>query len=147
MVEVLDSVLASPSTSTPPPLIPVSPDNSALDFGGDSDPPEFDLDHPVSEANPLTSESDPMTVGVIYEPETEDMTSDLTADFRRRIHKRLHEPIDVVAPATKKSRPEEVHDPPIEEVPHTLAPHPNTVGSSSVPCQEGGTVGSEPGPS
>lgn len=147
MVEVLDSVLTSSSISTPPSLIPVSPDNSALDFGGDSDPPEFDLDHSMSGANPPTFESDPMTVGVIYEPETEDMTSDLTAGFRRRIRKRLHEPIDVVAPTAKKSRPEEVHDPPIKEVPHTLAPHPDIIGSSSIPCQGGGTVSLEPGPS
>lgn len=94
VVEVPDSIPAQPSASAPTPFIHMSPDNSAPDLGGESIFPEFDLGPPRSEANPSTSESDPVTVGAINEPEVEDMTSDLTTGFRRRMHKRLHEPIN-----------------------------------------------------
>lgn len=135
MLEVPDSVPASPSIAVPPLLIPVSPDNLASDLRGESDPLEFDLDPPRSETNPLVSESKPLSIGVIYElePEAEkEMAADLTANFRARMHKQLHEPIDVVAPSTKKPR-QEAHDQPIKEMPSTPAPHPDTVGCSSVP--------------
>lgn len=111
----------------------MSLDNSALDLEGDPDYLEFDLDPPRSEANPPTSESDLVTVGVIFELEAKEMASDLTTDFKRRMCKQLHEPIDMVTPSAKKPRPEEVRDQPTEEVAPTLVPHPDTARSNSVP--------------
>lgn len=133
MVEAPDSRSASPSLSVPPPRIPVSPVHLDPDLGGESDPPNFNLDLLASRVNLPTFESELVTINVAFEPEGGDMSSDLMIGFRKRMRKQFYEPIDVVTPAAKKSHSEESRDPPAEEVPPAPVPPPDTAGSSSAP--------------
>lgn len=115
---------ALPSASTP--STPTSPESSVLDSEGDLDPPPSDLNH-------QRSESEPVIPNILYEAEAEKkMVANLRASFRDRQHKRLFEPIEVVAPPTKRSYPEEVHEEPIIDALPIPVPHPNAAGSSSV---------------
>lgn len=132
VVEAPDSRSASPPLSAPPPRIPVSLVNLAPDLEGESDSLYFDLDHSTSGVNLPTSESEPVTINVAYELEGEGMSSDLMTEFKKRIRKQLYKPIDVVVPATKRSRSAESRNPPVEEVPPAPVPLPDTAGSSSV---------------
>lgn len=60
------------------------------------------------------------------------MTADLTTSFKDRMRKRLYEPIDVVAPLAKMSRPDKVREEPVMEVPSAPVPFPDITGFSSV---------------
>lgn len=126
VVKVSTSVPDSPSVSTF--STSMSMDSSVPNLGGDLNPPRFEQ----SDLSPRSSKFELVTHGVIYEPEVEeDMETDLRSDFRERQHKRLSEPIEVVAPLTKKTCPEEVHEEPTIDVPPMPMPPPDAARSSS----------------
>lgn len=84
VVKVSTPLLDSPSALTP--STPMLADSSVPDSGDDLDPPRFER----SDLGPRSSESEVVTLSVIYKSEVEeDMATNLRTGFKERQHKRL----------------------------------------------------------